>query len=140
MAERAENFVPFAPRQAERPVGGLLSDLARQTGLLLRQEVALAKSELFQKMGQLGTGAGMLAAGGLVAFAGVLCLLAAATLGLAIVLEPWLAALIVGVVVLVLGGLLAWLGKSRMQAENLVPQRTIRSLKDDAEWAREQVR
>jgi hypothetical protein len=135
-----ENVEDFPPRLAARPVGGLLSDLARQSGLLLRQEVALVKAEMLGKLTQVGTGVGMLAAGGLVAFAGLLYVLAAAMFGLAMVVDLWLAALIVGMAVLILGGALLWIGRARLQAENLTPRRTIRSLKDDAEWAREQMR
>lgn len=140
MNERRESFEHFPPRLADRSVSALLSDLARQTSLLLRQELALAKAEMFEKLGQLVAGAGLIAAGGVLAFAGLLYLLAAAMFGLGKVVDMWLAALIVSIVVLILGGALALLGRSRFQAENLAPQRTIRSLKDDAEWAREQMR
>jgi hypothetical protein len=140
MESRRDNVERFPPRPAERPVSSLLSDLARQTGLLLRQEVALAKAEMIGKLTQVGTGIGMLAAGGLVAFAGFIYVLAAAMFGLGMVVDLWLAALLVGVVVLLLGGMLIWIGRARLQAENLAPRRTIRSLKDDAEWAREQMR
>lgn len=139
MESRRGPFDPFPPHQTERPVGGLLSDLARQASLLLRQEVALAKAELLGKVGQLGTGVGLAVAGGLMAFAGFLYLLAAAMFGLGKILDMWLAALIVGVAVVVVGGILALIGRSRLRAEALVPHRTIRSLKDDAEWAREQM-
>jgi len=81
----------------------------------------------------------MLAAGGLVAWAGFLVLLAAAVLGLSKVVEPWLAALIVGVVVLVIGVVVMLVGKNRFKSDNLVPRRTLRSIKDDAQWAKEQV-
>jgi hypothetical protein len=140
MGGRRENVERFPPRPAERPVSGLLSDLARQGGLLLRQEVALVKAEMIGKLSQAGTGVGLLAAGGLVAFAGLIYVLAAAMFGLGMVVDLWLAALIVGVVVLLLGGVLIWIGRTRLQAENWTPRRTIRSLKDDAEWAREQMR
>jgi hypothetical protein len=138
MAEQRE-AEPFTLNRAERPVGGLLSDLARQFTLLLRQEMALARAEIVGKIGQLGSASGLVAAGGLIAFAGFLYLLAAATLGLGKVVEMWLAALIVGGVVFVLGLGLTLLGRARLRASNLVPLRTVRSLKDDAAWAREQV-
>jgi hypothetical protein len=56
------------------------------------------------------------------------------------VVEPWLAALIVGAAVVVVGGILALIGKRRFKADNLVPRRTLRTIKDDADWAKEQVR
>ena len=128
------------PDRDERPVGGLLADLARQFALLLRQELALARAEMVGKVGRLGGGAGLLAAGGLLAFAGLLYLLAAATLALTQVVDPWLAALAVGAVALVLGLVLVLVGRSRFRGDRLIPQRTIRSLKDDAAWAREQAK
>jgi hypothetical protein len=113
--------------------------LANETGLLIRQEVALFKAELLEKLGRLGQGLGALAAGGLVAFSGWLVLLAAAVLGLSTVVAPWLAALIVGLVVFALGAALLFFGKSRLDAEALVLRRTLNSLREDEAWVRDQV-
>jgi len=84
-------------------------------------------------------GTGAIAAGGLIAFSGWLALIAAAILGLAKVVAPWLAALIVGVVVLVIGAGLLFFGKSRLAADTLVPRRTLNSLREDEEWIRDQI-
>jgi hypothetical protein len=81
-----------------------------------------------------------MAAGGICVFAGLLVLLAAAVLGLATVLPPWLSALIIGVLVVALGAGLLLLGKNRLNAEALTPQRTLRSLREDQIWIKEQVR
>lgn len=124
---------------SERSLGALFSDLAGDAGLLLRQEIALAKAEVLGKIGQLGTGGGLLVGGGLLGFAGLLYCMAAAMFGLALVLPIWAAALVVGVVALVFAGVLALIGRSKMRARNLVPVRTIQSLKDDAAWVREQM-
>ena len=128
-----------ARAKSDRSVVGLLSDLANETGLLIRQEVALFKAELLEKLGRLGKGLGALAAGGLVAFSGWLVLLAAAVLGLSTVVAPWLAALIVGLVVFALGAALLFFGKSRLDAEALVLRRTLNSLREDEAWVRDQV-
>ena len=120
-----------ARAKSDRSVVGLLSDLANETALLIRQEVALFKAELLEKLGRLGRGLGALAAGGLVAFSGWLMLLAAAVLGLSTVVAPWLAALIVGLVVLALGAALLFFGKRRLDAEALVLRRTLNSLRED---------
>ena len=66
-------------------------------------------------------------------------LIGAAVLGLAIVLEPWLAALIVGLVVLGLGAALLYFGKRRLDAEALAMRRTLNSLREDEAWVREHV-
>jgi hypothetical protein len=122
-----------------RPVAALLSDLAGETSTLVRQEIALFKAELGEKLTRMGVGAAALAAGGVVAFSGWLALLAAAILGLSEVLAPWLSALIIGVVVMALAGGLALFGKSRLKADALVPRRTLNSLREDEAWIRDQV-
>jgi Putative Actinobacterial Holin-X, holin superfamily III len=122
-----------------RPVAALLSDLAGETSTLVRQEIALFKAELSEKLTRMGVGAGALAAGGVIAFSGWLALLAAAILGLSHVLGPWLSALIIGVLVIAIGAGLALFGKSRLKADALVPHRTLNSLREDQAWIRDQV-
>jgi hypothetical protein len=122
-----------------RPIAALLSDLAGETSTLVRQEIALFKAELSEKLTRMGVGAAALAAGGVIAFSGWLALLAAAILGLSHVLAPWLSALIIGVLVLAVGVGLALFGKSRLNADALVPRRTLNSLREDEAWIRNQV-
>src|SRR5258705_6167400 len=89
----------FEPRpKADRSITALLSDLASETILLIRQEMALLKAELSEKFSRIGQGAGALGAGAMMAFSGWLVLLAAAVLGLATVLPPLVPALIVPLV------------------------------------------
>ena len=107
-----------------RPVAALLADLAGETSTLVRQEIALFKAELSEKLTRTGVGAGALAA---------------AILGLSNVLSPWLSALIIGVIVIALSAGLALFGKSRLKADALVPHRTLNSLREDQAWIRDQV-
>ncbi len=140
LSDESHRLADGASRQRPaRPVAALLSDLASETGTLVRQEIALFKGELHEKLGRLGQGAGALAAGGLIAFSGWLALLAAAVLGLSKVVAPWLAALIVGLIALVLGAGLLFFGKNRLEANALVPRRTLNSLREDEAWIRDQV-
>jgi hypothetical protein len=126
--------------KTERSITTLLSDLASETILLIRQELALLKAELHEKFSRVGQGATALGAGALIAYSGWLVLLAAAVLGLATVLPAWLAALIVALVALAIGGALVYIGKSRFDADALMPQRTLRSLREDEQWLRERLR
>ena len=126
--------------KAERSITTLLSDLASETILLIRQELALLKAELHEKFSRVGQGATALGAGALIAYSGWLVLLAAAVLGLATVLPAWLAALIVALVALAIGGALVYIGKSRFDADSLMPQRSLRSLREDEQWLRERLR
>jgi uncharacterized membrane protein YqjE len=126
--------------KTERSITTLLSDLASETILLIRQEMALLKAELHEKFSRVGQGATALGVGALIAYSGWLVLLAAAVLGLATVLPAWLAALIVALVALAIGGALVYIGKSRFDADSLMPQRTLRSLREDEQWLRERLR
>jgi hypothetical protein len=88
----------------ERSLGELFAELSRETSALVRSEVTLAKTELTEKASRVGRDASMVAAGGAVAHAGALALVAAAVLILIrIGLEPWMAAVIVGVAVAAIG-------------------------------------
>ena len=124
---------------ADRPLTGLLTELAQETTTLVRKEVELAKAEVSEKVSQATTGAVSLAAGGMVAFAGLIFLLLALTYYLATMMEPWLAALIVGGAVTLIGIVLVVMGKSKLSARNLQPTRTIATLQDDKQWAKEQL-
>jgi hypothetical protein len=108
----------------------LLHRLTRELARLLRQEIALATAEFIQTAGRALTALTTAAAGGVVLFAGLLVLLAAAVLGLSQVMAPWLAALIVGIVVSVVG-IVALLGGTRSLPETLRAKRTARSIAKD---------
>jgi hypothetical protein len=124
---------------ADRPLTGLLTKLAQETTTQVRKEFELAKSEVSEKVSQATTGAVSVAAGGMVAFAGLIFILLALTFYLATMMEPWLAALIVGGVVTLIGIVLVSMGKSKLSARNLQPTRTIATLQDDKQWAKEQM-
>jgi len=125
--------------RANRSVAGLFADLARDLSSLVRAEVQLVKTELSEKAGQAVGGVVFLVAGGFVAFAGLLVLLACAVLALSLVVAPWLAALIVGAVVVGIGVVLLMMGRNRLKTENLQPNRTMETLRDDQRWARSQL-
>ena len=124
-----------------RPLAGLFSDLWRETTTLVQDEVALAKADLSDKVAQAGRGVGAVAAGGAVLFAGFLVLLFAAVGALEMVLPPeqapWLAPLIVGAVVTIIGTVALSSGRKKLQAENLKPARTLDSLRRDRDFAKE---
>jgi hypothetical protein len=141
MAVDPEGPEVISPRpKVERSISALLSDLASETILLFRQELALVRAELHEKMSRAGQGAGALGAGALVAYSGWLALVAAMILALALVLPAWLAAVIVGVVVIVVGCILMLIGRNRLNTEALKPQRTLRTLREDEEWLKERLK
>jgi hypothetical protein len=130
----------MAQPRGDKSLGDLFSDLTQETSSLLRQEVQLAKAELSQSATEAARGIGMLVAGGAVAYAGLLFLLLAIVYGLIKAgLEPWLAALIVGLVVVAIGAVLVLRARASLKPANLAPQKTVETLKDDTAWVKEQM-
>jgi len=123
----------------ERSLGDLFSELAAETGTLVRQEVALAQTELTQKAASVGKNIGFLVVGGAVGYAALLAVLAAAIIGLAQLVPAWAAALIVAVVVGIVAFLLISSALKSLKTTELAPRETVKSLKEDAEWLKNQV-
>lgn len=121
------------PNLGEDPtLGALVNNLTTQIPDLIRNEIRLAQAEVAQKGKSAGIGIGMFSAAGLLAFFGLATLIATAVLGLATVLDPWLAALIVAVALLVIAGIVAMMGKSKVQeAGPPKPERAIEGVKED---------
>jgi len=125
----------------ERSLGDLFGDLTRDMGVLVRQEVELAKTEMTQKASQAGKNIGSMAIGGAVAYAGFLAILAAVIIGLGSLGIPWwLSALVVGLVVAGVGYFLIQKGLGALKNESLAPRQTMETLKEDAQWAKEQTK
>jgi hypothetical protein len=127
--------------EADRPLGELVQDLSRQTSTLIRQEMRLAQAELTEKGRHAGKGAGMFGGAGLVALYGVGALVAAAILGLATVLEPWIAAAAIGVLLLVIAGILALTGKKELDEVGAPkPEQAMESVQRDVETVKARAR
>jgi hypothetical protein len=124
----------------ERSLGELFSELLQDTRTLVNQEVELAKTEMSQKASSMGKHVGFIAAGGFVAYAGFLAIIAALIVGLGELMPMWLSALLVGVIVAGVGYLLVQRGLNKLKSESMAPQQTVRTLKENAQWAKEQVR
>lgn len=128
-------------QQDDRSLGELFGDLARETSTLVRQEVQLAKTEMTQKASAVGKDVGFIAAGGFVAYAGLLALIATLIIALGqLGVTWWLAALIVAVVVVAVGYFLIQRGISALKRASMAPEQTIQTLKEDRQWVSEQMR
>ena len=126
---------PPGPNLGDDPtLGALVNNLTTQIPDLIRSEIRLAQAEVAEKGKAAGIGIGMFSAAGLLAFFGLGTLIATAILGLATVLDAWLAALTVGAVLLALAGIVAMMGKSKVQqAGPPKPERAIEGVKEDIE-------
>ena len=123
-----------------RSIGELLRDLASDSATLVQQEFALARAEAEAKLHQMIMAAIELLVGALVAFAALFILVDAGVYSLAEAgVQRWLAALIVGGVVAVIGFLLVRKGQKDLSATRLAPERTAANLRKDLDLVKEQV-
>jgi hypothetical protein len=115
----------------------LLRELSEQTTRLVRQEVELAKAEVSVKGKRAGAGAGMFGAAGVLGLFAAGALTAAIIAALSLAMATWLAALIVAVVYGAVAGVLALMGKKKVQeAMPPVPQDSVESVKEDVQWTK----
>jgi hypothetical protein len=124
----------------ERSIGELFGELSQDMALLVRQEAQLAKTEMQTKLSKVTGDLISLAAGGVVALVGGLAITATVILLLIdpIGLKPWLAALIVGVLLGMVGWVMLQRGLKDLKRTDPTPRRTVETIKDDIQWAKEQ--
>ena len=123
----------------ERSLGDLFSELAAETGTLVRHEVSLAQAELTEKATVVGKNVGYLAVGGAVGYAAMLAVVAGVILGLSMFMAAWLAALLVGVVIGIVAFVLISSALSELRKTELKPEETVESIKEDAQWLKNQL-
>lgn len=139
-APRAQVSTPVTP-VADRSTAELVKLAAEQISTLVRDELQLARVELTQKGKRAGLGVGMFGGAGIIALYGVGALLAAAIIGLAVVMPAWLSALIIGAVLLAVAGALALLGRGQVRkAVPPMPQGAVESVKADIDTITHSVR
>ena len=113
-------------------LGALVHQLSQQIPELVRSEIRLAQAEVTQKGKRAGVGLGLFSVAGLLGFFALATLVTTAILGLATVLDAWLAALVVTLVLLVGAGIAGLVGKNKVaEAAPPTPDRAIQGLKDD---------
>ena len=124
---------------APEGLGALISGVIKDLQDLLRAEVQLAKTELREDATGIGKALAFIAAGAFVGLVGLIFLIQAIVWILDEFLNDWLAATIVAVALLVIAAILALSGKNKLSATNLKPEQTIETLKEDQQWAKQQI-
>jgi hypothetical protein len=123
----------------DRSLKELFGDLTSSVTNLFRKEIELARAETSEKITQSMVAVGAIAAGGILALAALIVLLQALVIAIAeLGVPPALAALIVGLVVAAIAYALFHKGTKDLKASNLAPDRTIDSLRRDAQVVKEQ--
>lgn len=137
------------PAFRERRIPDLIKELRDETSDLVREEMALARTEIGEKVSRATRNVTYLGVGALIAVVGLVFLLAAAVAATEVALvaagvDPatasWLAPLIFGVVVILVGYGLAQKAISTLRHERMYPEKTAASMRANAHWAREKMR
>ena len=140
-AVRADGGPPAAPPD-DRSIGDLLAELSRETTTLLKQEVQLAKAEARQEAHEAGAAVGAVAAGGAVAYTGLIALVIGLGWGLGQLFDDdliWLGITIAGVLVAVIGYVMLRKGLDKVRSLSSPPlDTTVQTLKEDKQWIQQQ--
>lgn len=129
---------PSQDELRERSIGDLLKQLSQETATLVRKEVELAKAEVSEKGKKAGLGAGMFGGAGVAGLLALGSLTACLIALLATAMEVWIAALIVTVLWAVIAGVLALVGRNKVQEATPPVEQTVDSIKEDVQWAKTQ--
>ena len=126
------------PKQPDKSLGELVSDMTSEISVLMRKEMQLAKVELKEEAGRAGKPAGMLGAGAFSAYFALLF----ASLALAWLLDQAMPVALAFFIVAALYGIAAAVlitsGRQRLKQIDPVPRQTVETLKEDVAWAKAQ--
>jgi len=143
-AGRADDTYPptnsGSTTQPEGSIAGLLQEIVGNVQGIIRSEVRLAKAEVKEDATSMGKAAGMLAAGAVLGIYALGILLLFLIYALEGPVPDWAAALIVGLVVAAVAGILVYVGLNRVKSVNPAPDKTIDSFKEDIQWVKQQTR
>lgn len=135
MADRSEVIRPAGIRDT-RTMGEIVQDILKDVQEMFRSEFRLARAEMGDKAGKAAKAGGMFGAAAVGGLLGAAALVTAVIAGLALVMAVWLAALIIGVL-LICGAAAAYAGgRARMKNVKPVPEQTVQTIKEDVEWAK----
>jgi uncharacterized membrane protein YqjE len=138
--EYSEEFEYQDPAYERRSIGELFSNLTANLSTLLRDEVELARNEIKGKASLLGKDAVMVVLGAAILYGGFLSLLAGCIIWLSYAVQPWLAVLLVTMLVLTIGGIMVGLGIKRMKHKDIKPSKAMDSLKENVKWIRQNIK
>ena len=123
----------------EKSLGDLFSELAAETSTLVRQEVALAQTELTHKATRVGKNVGYLVVGGAVAYAALLAIVAGIIIVLGMAIPLWVSALLVGAVIGVVAFFMISSAVAELRKMDPVPRQTVETIKEDAKWLKKEL-
>ena len=136
----SEQPIPSAKASVPEPsLGALLGELAHESSTLVRQEMTLAKTEMTQKVTHAAESVGVVLLGGAIANAGLVVLLLGLAYAVSAYVPLWASALFFGVAAIAVGVWMAQRGLEALGRIDATPKKTVKTLEDNARWAKEQL-
>jgi len=123
-----------------RTMGEVLRDIVANIQEIFRSEFRLAKAEIHVETTKAVRSSVPLVIGGLLSLYGAGFILVAVVDALSIVVDAWLAALIVGAAILVISIVLVNVGRKRLKQVKVVPEKTVGTVRENVQWAKHQIR
>jgi uncharacterized membrane protein YqjE len=130
----------MATPQTQRSVSDVLQDIVGNLQQIIRNEFRLARVEIEEKAARAKQPATILASGVVIGLYGFGFLLLALVYVLSLVIAPWLAALLVGVVLAIAAAILVASGRNGLKQVDPVPEKTVQTVKENVQWAKEQIK
>jgi len=125
---------------ADRSLTDVLQNIVRNVQEIIRSEVRLAKTELREEAAKAKVAALWLAAGAATAMFAILFLLITIVDALTLVMPNWAAALTVGGVLALVASVLLSAGKKHLNQLHPAPERTVETIKETVEWAKQNIK
>jgi uncharacterized membrane protein YqjE len=125
---------------SDRSISEILQDVLRNLQSIVRSEVRLAKTEVGEELTKVKPAIVLLGMGAVCGLFGVLFLLLTTMYAIALALPLWASALVVAVVLIIITAITLKAGQKRMERVQPLPDKTIASMKENAEWARQQTK
>ena len=126
--------------QNGRSVPEVLQDIVGNIEEIIRSEFRLAKAEVKQEASKAAPGLKMIVVGAAIGFYALGFLIFTLVMGLATMMATWLAALIVGGILGLSALVLITSASKRLKQVNAVPERTVETMKENVQWAKNQIK
>lgn len=124
----------------ERSAGEVLQDVTQDIGNLVRAELRLARAELGEKAKKAGKAGGLLGAAAVTGLFSGACAVTTCIAALALAMPLWLAALIMSIFLVCIAAACYFGGKKRMKQIDPVPERTVQTIREDVQWAKDRIK
>jgi uncharacterized membrane protein YqjE len=124
----------------DRSIANVLQDILRNVQEIVRSEVRLAKTEIGEEAAKTKSSAVLLGAGAVTAIFAIFFLLLMIVYMLGLVMPSWTAALIVGAALAVVASVMLTAGIRRFKQIHPTPERTVETIKENVEWAKQQAK